>query len=329
MTVQAAVPGFPSIEEISAKFSGKGGTATDPAIPDQKASPEPEEPKPDVETAEGVEEDTPEVEAPAPEVKDVKEIAKKDPTSSRFAALSRREKELRARAADVEKREAAIAERTKADEERQSRVKAAKRPTDALKELGFSYADVTADVLGNYKEPEVDPMDAKLAPINERLAKLDEVEQRLTKWEADLVAKEQHQQIRQVNDEITKALTDDKYEITRAMGDDGLDLVKDVIVEYYKTHNKMLDYAEACDIVEQYYEEELVGKLKTTKKLKALFPEHAAPSKQRPPATPAKEPSPTLKNAHTSATKATVDIDKLPKAEALRELAKRLKFVEN
>ena len=118
--------------------------------------------------------------------------------------------------------------------------------------------------------------------------------------------------------------------IIHQFGDEAYDLVKDVIVEYWNENKKMLDYAEAADIVESYYEREYLEKIALTKKLKSRSPTAKTavePSKPKVPKE-AKEPS-TLTNSLTSGSEAKVDLDKMSKADAIAYLAKKLQFRES
>lgn len=313
----------PAHEAAPAEPSGKGGTATDPNL----APVEPSAEEKPVEAAAAAPETKP---APAPKVE-----PKKDPASSRFAALTRKEKEIRQQSQEVEQRRKEFEAREQALKERESRWEAAKRrPTQALKELGFTYADVTADLLGNYKEPEVDPVDAKLKPLSEKWDKFEpQVEaltQEINKLKSELSAKEQRQSYQQAMDEIRSVVANnpESYELVSTIGDEAYDLVKDVIIEYWNENKKMLDYAEAAAIVEKYYENEYLDKFSATKKLKSRFPVPAAePSKPSKSPKEAKEPS-TLTNNLTSGSQAKVDLDKMSKQEAIAYLAKKLQFKE-
>ncbi len=321
---------LPSISDVAEKFTSavrpaaevsegdhKGGTPTDPSLGEAKAAETKAEEK-------------------AEEVAEVKEEPKKDEPkkddrhASRFAALARREKAAREQEATVAQRLRDMEAREQAIRDREERFSSARKsPMKALKELGFTYADLTQDVLGNYKEPEEDPIDKKLRPIAEKWDKfeptVEEMKKELQELKSALTLKDQQTQYEKAMAEIRTTAADvEKYELINAMGDEAIDLVRDTVVEYFKKHEKLLDYSEACDIVEKYYEEEYLNRLAGTKKLKSRFPvPRPEPSKQ-----PAKEATtkPTLTARQATAPEASPNLDDLPKHEALALLAKRLQF---
>jgi hypothetical protein len=351
---------MPSIEEVAQKFAGKSMMSSQltkpaPTAPVQETPPPTPEPatpevpsenaEPTGETAEAVKEQMKEEAAAesAPE-------EKKDPVSAKFAALSKREKQLRDREHKAQADLKAAEDRIKQMEQRlqkqleeaEAKTKAiteGKRPLDILKAAGFKYEDATADMLGGYQPKEPDPVDQKLQPIQQKLSKLDEVEQRLAKWEQELTQRDQQSNLNTVNTSIKHLITssNDRYEYLNKMGDNAVDLVRDTMVEWYTTHGEMLSYEAACDRVEEYYEEELVSKLLDTKKVKERFkapasipPKTASSSSQQAPKNPTSSSAtvPTTLTADmASAGEATIDIDKLPKKDALKILAKQLKFL--
>lgn len=311
--------GMPSLADVAAKMSG--GTAGDPNIPEQGTAV--------IDEIVAAVADAVDEQKPAEPVKPVR-----DPASSKFAALARKEKEIQRREKDMERRLKEIEARTGAVNEKETAVQRFKQdPIKAMKDLGLSYADITQAVLGNYKAPEEDPLDLKLKPVQQRFDKYESDSEKLTRTveelKQQLAAKEQREQYATVMNGIKTAITDtEKYELIHTMGDEALDLVKDTMVEYWNQHQKMLDYSEACDIVEGYYEENFLSKLAKTKKLGSRLTPAAKPAtKQSTTPKEVREPR-TLNNRLSSAPEANVDIDKLPKHEALAYLAKKLQFID-
>lgn len=321
---------LPSLADVAAKFApapshaphaaadpstGKGGTTSDPSLKEVAV----EAPKEEV-----VAEVVAEVGAP-------KEEVKKDPTASRFAALARREKAAREIEQKASQRQKEIEDRLKAVEARETRFKAAKSPMALLKEHGHSYQDALQDFMGSYKEPEQDPVDKRLQPFKERWDKLEPgmeaLRTEVAQLKSELTMKQQQESYNQAMTEIrTTAADAEKYELINAMGDDAIDLVRDTVVEYFNQHQKLLDYSEACDIVEKYYEEEYLTRLATTKKLQSRFPK--AETSKQPASKEVKTSKQTLTQSLQTAPKATVNIDDLPKSEAIAYLAKKLQFKE-
>jgi len=326
MSDENQTPAMPTIDAIHDRVvaertvdagSGRGGTSSDPSFDTALAAE-------DAAKAVHPKAEVKETSKDSPESREKVE-KKPDPMASKFGALARKEKELRAKEEASARRIAEMEQREKMLAEKEERLQSAKsNPLSILKAHGFSYQDATEAVLGNYKEPELDPIDAKIKPYAEKFTAS---ESKLAKLEAELEAlrteraNEQHNaSMNQIVKEIKTALDDDKFEITRTMGNEGIDFVRDIVVEYYKTHERLLDYTEACQIAEDYYEKEYLSKLLDTKKVKARLPSSA------PQAKPAKQAKPTLTNDLATGSGATMDLDSMSKDEAIAYLAKKLQF---
>lgn len=312
----SAVESLPTIEQVAAQvLSPAEKTAQETTeAPVESAQTEPQT-----------------TESAQPEPKPADE--KKDPMASRFAALSRQEKELRQKQQEISKRNQDFEARIKDIEAREAKFTELKKsPLKTLKELGLSYTDLTQDAIGSYKEVEVDPATQKFNEFEQRLSKVDKLEAELTKKFAELDAKEATMALRQVTDSIRETAADEKYELIQTVGEDAITLVKDVMSEYWVQHQKVLDYPEACDIVEKYYDD-YFDKLAKTRKIKSRFETKPVVTPQGSPKTPTaqgksevKGPISTLTHSQASAAQASVDVDKLPKHEALAYLARQLKF---
>lgn len=263
--------------------------------------------------------------APAPE-------PKKDPAAARFAALSRRERDIRQREQEIQARADAADKRAKDAEDLAAKVKGAKRPVEAMRALGYTMEDITMDALGSYKPKELDPVDAKL------LERMSPVELQLAEARAQL---EQQKKIideiqldraevakRQVRADIVNTAKDKGHEIIQAIGEDAVTLVQHVISEYYKTNGTILSYETACDNVEKHYADYITSVVDRTTKFKTQI----APGKPTPPAkSPAgnqAKPAPTtLTQSLSQGTSAkTVDLDKMSKTDALQYLAKTIQY---
>lgn len=333
---------LPTIEEIAAQIKNKKPV-------DEKPAGQPKEPG-DTDTtevdpeagvkpldhmgpgAEEVPDVTDPVEAAAEGVveKPIPVEKPKDPQAAKFAALARREKAARDQHAEIERRRAEIEAKAKEIEEHEARVRSAKRPSDVLKAHGLTYQQVTEDILGIAKEPEKDPVDAKLderfTPVSSELETLKkemaEIKQYAAQLEQERVATIQ----RQIDDQIVDAAKQNNCEYLLAAGDEGVQVTRAYIQEYYKSTKKILSYAEACDKIEEYYTTRL-DKFYGTEKAKTKFaPTPAVPSTQKPQVSQAKERPSTLTNSLNQGPRATADIDKLPKHEALALLTPRLKY---
>lgn len=273
--------------------------------------------------------ETPPTEAPKPVESAVVEPVKKDSIAAKFASLARREREARKQREEVENKAKDLETREKAAQERESRLKTVKRPLEALKELGFSYAQATEDALGGYKEPEIDPVEQKLnerlGPYDERLKKVEEAEARVKDQLAQIEQQKIQHAIREVNDQIKHTVTNGDYELIAAHGEEAIDIVREMMTQYYQTNKKVLTYQEACDRLEKYYVS-YADKLAATNKIKSKYGA-VAPSKQQSVKTEVKEPSPTLTNAHSSAPKATPTPENMSDDDLLDHLAKKIRYL--
>ncbi len=259
---------------------------------------------------------------------------KRDPASAKFGALARKEAEVRKAAAAHEQRAKEMEARETALKEREARlINAKKNPIAILKEHGFSYADATEAVLGNYKEPEADPIDDKFKPYAERFDKYEstgtELKRQLEEITAKLAAKEQQEAIGQVMKNINETLADkDRYELINAVGSEATDMVRDVMVEHWNQHNEMLDYHKAADIVESYYDETFVNRLSSTKKFQAKLPKPEPKPVPKPAAKAPAEPKEraSLTNDMVSGGGVQTDIDKMSRDEFIAHASKKLMF---
>lgn len=320
---------LPSIDEVVASI--KGGTPSDPAIPEQGASPEGNAPEP-----EGGTPGTPTLTAPAEKTEEKKTPAPapqpaKDASASRFAALSRKEKEARQREQDANRRLAEAEARERILAEREAGLGRIKQdPIKFLKEHGLSFQDIASAAMGNYNAPEEDPLDVKIKPVKEKFDKF-EADTEALKAEVrrllDLQARqEQERQYNQVMSDIKAVVTgNENFELIGTYGQEGLDLVKDIMVEYWNRNERLLSAVEAAEIAEKHYESEL-ERLTQTKKLKSRISPPAAPAATKQSAGTSKPTAPTLTNKLSSSSASNVDIDKLSREEALEVLSKRLKW---
>lgn len=321
-----SVQGLPSIEEVAAQFKSQAA-GSDVLVAAQNMRDEHSAPVA-AEAEEKVEE-VQEVAAEQP-VEEEKKPEKKDPMSAKFAAIARREKEIRAREREIENRAKEAEDRIAAIKQKEDRFQTLKKsPLKVLKEeFGLSMADIVQDSLGNYKEEEKDPTTQRFETLEQKLSKLDELEKTIEARFGELRAREQAAAMEQVMDNIRETANSGGYEYIQAVGDEAYGLVRDVMKEYQIQHKKLLDYSEACDIVEKHYEESLVEKLLSTQKAKSRYKpaeksESSAPSK--PAKKEVKEPT-TLTNQLNASNQATIDIDKMSRTEAIAHLSKQLKF---
>lgn len=281
---------------------------------------------------------------PAPEATEPPaEPAKKperDPAASRFSALSKKEKELRQAQKAFEAQRAEFENARKSWEAERNKAPAKPRnPLDALKAAGYSYQDATQALLGNWEAPPEDPVEAKIRPALEKASEVESyvkrLEESLTTLQTQLAEERRQQSLGQVMAGIRQAAQDPAFELVQAMGDEGVDLVRDIMTEYWNENERMLDYKEAVQIAEEYYEKELLTRFEKTGKMKARLAA-SAPKADPAPKTPAKAPSKeaapaptapaTLTNDLVTGSGDNVNLDDLDPEAAKEMLARKLRF---
>lgn len=265
------------------------------------------------------------VETPAPEKKE-------DKYSRQFATLSRRDREMKQRENALKSREAEvdskIAEMQKQIEQyknvQQQLANLKKMPVKTLKELGVSYSDVAQDAMGQYKEPEPDPLDAKLQPLVERLTKAEQAAKELEALKAELHQNNMAQAEEAVRTNFVDTIESggDKYELCKNMGDEAIELSRYILQSYYDTHKKLLTYEEVLDITEKHYEEKVLGRLLASKKASTLAERNKPAPTTTAKVPPKKSGSATLTQAQRGHID-NVNIDNLPKDQALDALVKK------
>lgn len=276
------------------------------------------------------------VEAAAEAVEEVVEEAKveekpKDSFSKKFAAITRKEREVRQRQQEMDRRAKELEEKIRIAEEKEAKLAGIKKsPYKILKEMGVELQDVLHDSVNQYEAPKEDPVESKFSEMSK---KLEELQTKLQSYE-QLDSERQYQAaVQEVESAITETMSSnpEKYELSVQFGDDAVELAKEVMNEYYRQHGVVLDYSEVCDIVEQSYEQEVLDRLVKTKKvqsrLSSAAPAAAKSDKKPAPRKEADKPT-TLSNQVHSTIKANVDVDKLDKDDALSLLSKQLKYLD-
>lgn len=181
--------------------------------------------------------------------------------SKRFAALSRQEKILRQREADLK----AQAEKYKAYEEGQSAqekfmAEIKENPMAVLEKYNLSLDDLIQYSLG---------MEAPEPTTDDRVAQL---QAQIEKMQQDLLSREE--QAKKAQEEAAQNSIDeaiaahkesiaqhiqtnaDKYELVSAKGEDALALIWTVTEQYFENNHEVLDVATAAEHVENYLFEE-------------------------------------------------------------------------
>ena len=224
------------------------------------------------------------IETNEPLIKPIVETKKEESDySSRFAALSRREKQLVEREKSLKDYEskAKDADSFKTEWE-QRKVEMKKNPDLIFEEIGMSFDDIINFKLGIKKEAEeknLDPNelykrikhDLEVDIENKAKAKEDEQlkQQQSAQVEENALIIESFKQ----SVEDTLKSQSDKYELINYQGD--FDLVFQVIENYFNEHQEVLPIEEAANHVEAYLEELVDGANKLKKIQAKLIPKPA------------------------------------------------------
>jgi len=250
--------------------------------------------------------------------------------SKKFAALSRKEKDLRSRETDYDTKMAELQARL--DELESSKTvepepapelpleyRIKKDPLGTLAELGLDYEALTNLALNDGKLSN----DMQMKLMREEMEgdyrkKFEDLETRLNEKEK---AEEESRYDKVINDfksEIETVVNSDSeaYELIQA--NDATDLVYDVIESHYNENNRVLDVKEAAEAVESYLEEEARKLLKLKKLTKSEEVEEVA-------VKPNTQSSPTLTNDHSAMSQNQTD-KKLSSEESVYNAAKMLKW---
>tara|TARA_R100000664_G_scaffold18085_1_gene27085 strand:- start:887 stop:1759 length:873 start_codon:yes stop_codon:yes gene_type:complete len=211
-------------------------------------------------------------------LEEAREPEKSDDFSRKFAALSRREKEIRAKEAEYDKRIAELEERLgsfgkkpEPEPELPIEYRLKKDPLRALEDIGLSYDKLTELALN----------DGKLTPEMQMRLMREELEggykKKFEELENRLLEKERSDEQRRYDDiqrgfqnEIEDFVESnpDRYELIQA--NEANDIIYDVIEEHYNDTGRILDIEEAAEAVESYLEEE-AEKLLSLGKLRSKF----------------------------------------------------------
>lgn len=224
--------------------------------------------------------------------------------ASKFAALSRKEKDVRQREMELEQRAAELNRRLEEMEAKLSPkeevkepeipldLRLRKDPIKTLEELGLSYERLTDIVLNEGKVPNDLKMDVMRREMEDKYQK--QLEDLRNEYLSDK-QKAEEEKYQQVIQNYMGQIADfvntnqEQYELIKA--NDSVDLVYNVIEEHYNETGRILDTKEAADHVEKYLEEE-ARKIMKLKKFQTTS-ESQEPVKE-------KSQSPTLSNTMSS-----------------------------
>ena len=254
------------------------------------------------------------------------EPEKNDDFSRKFAALSRREKEIRAKEAEYEQRIAELEQRFVAQEPQKEPeipfdVRLRQNPLKALESVGLSYDKLTELALNDGKlTPEMQMKLMREELETDYKSKFEDLENRLVEKEKGL-EEQRYEDIKLgFQNEIESFVNSngEEYELIKA--NDANDVVYEVIEEHYNETGKILDIKEAAEAVESYLEEEATKLLQLSKVRSKFNPGNNEQEPQR-------QSQVTLSNAHSAQANERV-ARKLSDEESKSAMAKMLQWDE-
>jgi len=268
-----------------------------------------------------------EISAEPQETPEAKE-QKTDPFAPKFAALSRKEKQIKQYEAQVKAKEAELTRRLaelegktkEADTKVQSFEEAFKQnPLKALKDRGMSLEDLIK-IQMNDENPTVEMQMQRMKEELESSTKKElEALKNAMREKEEAEAKARYEQAESAYKSEIAAFIDsnsETYELIKA--NDATELMFEVAREYYQANKKVLDIKEVADVVEQHLEDE-AKKILELKKFKQ--------ASQAQGAKPAPKTAPTLSNT-AAANVPSNGSKKLSNEESLKEAAKMIRWEE-
>lgn len=271
--------------------------------------------------------DTTNAQTPAAEVP-----KSQDFLAPKFAALTRKEKQIRdmerqvrAQQAEVERLRSEYETKSKSNAESESQLmaKLKSNPLKALKEFGYDFEKL-AEMQLNDENPTTE---MQLKQIEERLRS--EMEEKYGKLNETLKQKEEREAkerydaaVNGYKHEITSFVSQnsDKYELILNNGPTGTDLLFETAEEYFNQTGRVPDHAEIADAVEAHFEEQAnqIFKLKKFQKLQPKTEPKAMTS----------ETAPTLSNT-LSAEVPKSGVKQLDEQQSLELAASLLRWGQN
>jgi hypothetical protein len=252
--------------------------------------------------------------------------------ASKFAALTRKEKEIQAarrmheeQMGSVKQQQEEIARmRAEIEAEKSSwKSKFKENPLKALEAEGFSFQDLndialndsnptTEMQLKRFKEDLDSKYSRELAELKKQLQDKEEGEAK------NNLERQQVAYKHSLSDTIDKNA--EKYDYSSIYKDDAVQLAYEVTEEYYNEHKKVLSPSEALDLVEQYLEDEATKILSAKKSAAKLASKDKAPVSQG-----GKKESVTISN-NMAAEVPRSGSKFLSRDESLKEAAKLIRF---
>ena len=234
----------------------------------------------------------------------------------KFAALSRKEKALRGRELELEKKFGSKEKELPLERRIRS------NPLKALEELGLDYDKLTELALNDGRlTPDMQMKLMREELENDYKEKFNSLEERLNAKEK-MEEEAKYDAVKQgFVGEIESFINENQSDFEYVAHNEATDVVYDVIEEHYNETGRILDIKEAVEAVESYLEEEAekllnLGKVKN--RLNSIRDEYEQPQRQS---------QVTLSNAHSAQANERVG-RKLSDEESKREMARMLQWDE-
>ena len=234
----------------------------------------------------------------------------------KFAALSRKEKALRERELELERKFGSKEKELPLERRIRS------NPLKALEELGLDYDKLTELALNDGRlTPDMQMKLMREELDNDYREKFNSLEERLNAKEK-MEEEAKYDAVKQgFVGEIESFINENQSDFEYVAHNEATDVVYDVIEEHYNETGRILDIKEAVEAVESYLEEEAekllnLGKVKN--RLNSIRDEYEQPQRQS---------QVTLSNAHSAQANERVG-RKLSDEESKREMARMLQWDE-
>lgn len=244
---------------------------------------------------------------------------------TRFAALTKKERQILERDRALKAQEKEFTELKKAREQAQV------DPIALLKAHGLTYDQVTQFVLNDGKLTEAQ----RIAMLEDRLKKEDETK-------AEAAKREEKERVERAISEHQQAIgqflssAGDDFEITKAHGDDGVALVYSVIEQHYSStfdeetqQGQILSIEEAAKAVEAHLEKQARDRVLSLKRFQPKSVTSDAETPAPPPSSAepeTKRPAPTLTNAAVASAPPPDSRKDLSDEESKRRAASMLRW---
>lgn len=266
----------------------------------------------------------------APQAEPKVEVPKQDDKfASKFAALTRKEKEVKAREKAAEEKAAEYTRKYTEYEERSKSEKSlltemSENPLKFMKKHNITFEQL-AEMQLNDENPTTDmklkrmeesvsgSLKAEIEALKKQLADKDKsVEEKQANERAEAAKAAQQDYVNELTEFVNK--NEEKYELIKNR--DAVQLIYDTVEAYYNETGQILDMEKATDAVEAHLEDEVKQTLEL-KKFKGVMPNQAKPGM--------KQTAPTLSN--TLAAEVPVQGDKLlSREDSLKRAAAMLRF---